>query len=171
MKFSVAASLAFAAGAMAQSGMPAYPTNGTYYTTITTTAITTYCPYATTLTQGGKTYTITEATTLTITDCPCTLTKAIIPTLAPSTVLYTSCPPSASAAPAPPMKSIAPLANSAYTNPLTVIYNTPAATKSGVASGTGVSPTKPAMFSGAATANTVGMGALAAVAGVVAFAL
>ena len=29
--------------------------------------------------MGNKTYTVTEATTLTITDCPCTLTKPVIP--------------------------------------------------------------------------------------------
>lgn len=36
---------------------------------------TTYCPQPTTCTIGGKTYTVTEATTLTITDCPCTVVK------------------------------------------------------------------------------------------------
>lgn len=36
---------------------------------------TTYCPHPTTLTYGEKTYTVTEATTLTITDCPCTITE------------------------------------------------------------------------------------------------
>lgn len=52
----------------------AQPT-GTVYTTEVVTAITTYCPEATTLTHGNKTYTVTEPTTLTITDCPCTITK------------------------------------------------------------------------------------------------
>ncbi|KID78034.1 Acid phosphatase [Metarhizium brunneum] len=35
---------------------------------------TTYCPGSTTFTQGPRTYVVSEATTLTITDCPCTLT-------------------------------------------------------------------------------------------------
>ncbi|EFY93510.1 acid phosphatase precursor [Metarhizium acridum CQMa 102] len=35
---------------------------------------TTYCPGSTTLTQGSKTYVVSKATILTITDCPCTLT-------------------------------------------------------------------------------------------------
>ncbi|KAF4946069.1 hypothetical protein FGADI_11469 [Fusarium gaditjirri] len=35
-----------------------------------TTAFTTYCPYPTTFTYNDQTYTVTEATTLTITDCP-----------------------------------------------------------------------------------------------------
>jgi hypothetical protein len=72
MKYSVAA-LVFAAGALADSYYG--HGNGTAYTTITTTAITTYCPAATEVVHGGKTYTATEVTTLTITDCPCTVTK------------------------------------------------------------------------------------------------
>ncbi|RGP59316.1 putative sed1-abundant cell surface glyco [Fusarium longipes] len=46
------------------------------YTTEVVTAITTYCPEPTTLTHGNKTYTVTEPTTFTITDCPCTVTKS-----------------------------------------------------------------------------------------------
>lgn len=61
MKFAYAA-LALAAGVSAWS-------NATIvYETVTTDVYTTYCPYATTLTYEGKTYTVTEATTLTITD-------------------------------------------------------------------------------------------------------
>lgn len=46
-------------------------------TTVTSvvTAITTWCPGPTTLTHGTRTYTVTKATTLTITDCPCTVTS------------------------------------------------------------------------------------------------
>ncbi|OIW31589.1 hypothetical protein CONLIGDRAFT_678059 [Coniochaeta ligniaria NRRL 30616] len=69
MKFSAAAVLAAAAGAHAWSNVT--------YTTEVVTALTTYCPEATEITHGGTTYTITEATTLTITDCPCTITKPI----------------------------------------------------------------------------------------------
>ena len=43
-------------------------------TTEVVTSYTTWCPYATTFTQGSNTYTVSSATTLTITDCPCTLT-------------------------------------------------------------------------------------------------
>jgi hypothetical protein len=76
MKYA-AAVLAFALSALAASNSwDMWPSNGTVaYTTIVTTAYTTYCPYATEVVQNGKTYTVTEATTLTITDCPCTLTK------------------------------------------------------------------------------------------------
>lgn len=54
-----------------------YPHHHKNHTTVTSivTALTTYCPKPTTLTHGTRTYTITKATTLTILDCPCTLTK------------------------------------------------------------------------------------------------
>ncbi|KAL2061721.1 hypothetical protein VTL71DRAFT_7099 [Oculimacula yallundae] len=173
MKYS-AVVLALATGALA--GGYEYPPhkNATVaYETITTSALTTYCPYATTIVQNSKTYTVTEATTLTITDCPCTIVKpAPYPTGAPpapypagpaskpvgpgasypaggaSTVLYTSCPPDATKPaatyPAGPPASKGP----AYTNPLTAVYPTgPAAggkKTDGVAVGTGGYPAKPA---------------------------
>ncbi|KAH6874077.1 hypothetical protein B0T10DRAFT_499423 [Thelonectria olida] len=61
-------------------------TPGVHYTTEVVTALTTYCPGATTLTYNDKTYTITQETTLTITDCPCTISKPVKPT-------YTATPP------------------------------------------------------------------------------
>lgn len=54
----------FAALAFAATGALATVNNGTVYTTQIVTALTTYCPGATQLTHNGKTYTITEATTL-----------------------------------------------------------------------------------------------------------
>lgn len=68
MKYSAASIIALATAASASN---------VTYTTEVVTALTTYCPQATVLTHAGQTYTITEATTLTITDCPCTLTKPI----------------------------------------------------------------------------------------------
>ncbi|KAK7413658.1 hypothetical protein QQX98_007440 [Neonectria punicea] len=59
---------------------PAYGNGTIAYTTEVVTALTTYCPAATTLTYNDKTYTITKATTLTITDCPCTISKPAKPT-------------------------------------------------------------------------------------------
>jgi len=64
MKYSLAV-LALAAGVFADSWGNS---TGVAYETITTTALTTYCPQATTLVHGSSTYTVTEATTLTITD-------------------------------------------------------------------------------------------------------
>ncbi|RSL39847.1 Clock-controlled protein 6 [Fusarium euwallaceae] len=81
MKF--AAALAFAAG------VAAHAKSNVTYTTEVVTAYTTYCPGPTEITHGGKTYTITEATTLTITDCPCTVTKPVITT---SAVVCHDCP-------------------------------------------------------------------------------
>lgn len=37
----------------------------------TVTELTTYCPFPTEITTNGATYSVTAATTLTITDCPC----------------------------------------------------------------------------------------------------
>lgn len=46
---------------------------------VTTTKVvsvyTTYCPEATTVEMNGKTYTASSATTITITDCPCTIVE------------------------------------------------------------------------------------------------
>lgn len=52
------------------------------YTTEVVTAITTYCPAPTTLSYNDKTYVITEPTSFTITDCPCTVSKPVAPTTA-----------------------------------------------------------------------------------------
>ncbi|KAF4454462.1 clock-controlled 6 (CCG-6) [Fusarium albosuccineum] len=81
MKF--AAALAFAAG------VAAHAKSNVTYTTEVVTAYTTYCPGPTEITHGGKTYTVTEATTLTITDCPCTISKPVITT---SAVVCHDCP-------------------------------------------------------------------------------
>jgi hypothetical protein len=47
------------------------------YTTEVVTAYVTYCPAATMLTYGTNTYTVTGPTTLTISDCPCTVSKPV----------------------------------------------------------------------------------------------
>ncbi|KAL3427963.1 LysM domain-containing protein [Phlyctema vagabunda] len=57
------------------------PPDDYYYTTITTDIFTTVCPEPTEFTHGTNTYTITEATTLTITDCPCTITHSVTSSL------------------------------------------------------------------------------------------
>ncbi|KAK2601779.1 hypothetical protein QQS21_004663 [Conoideocrella luteorostrata] len=55
---------------------------GVVYTTEVVTALTTFCPVGT-HTVNSKTYTVTQATTLTITDCPCTVSKPVQPTSTP----------------------------------------------------------------------------------------
>lgn len=71
MQFSIVAVLAAATAVSAGYG------GNITYTTEVVTAYTTYCPEPTTLTYGDVEYTITEATTLTITDCPCTIEKPV----------------------------------------------------------------------------------------------
>ena len=73
MRFTLAALAAgFAGVAIAQNA-----TASDVYVTEVVTAFTTYCPEATQLTHGGQTYTVSEATTLTVTNCPggCTIVK------------------------------------------------------------------------------------------------
>ncbi|OAQ57525.1 hypothetical protein VFPPC_15019 [Pochonia chlamydosporia 170] len=60
-------------------------TNSTASLTIIRTAFTTYCPEPTKFAVGNVTYTVTKPTTLTITNCPCTLTKTGVTSLNPTT--------------------------------------------------------------------------------------
>lgn len=81
MRFAAAVAAATMAGLASASVAPTmdHPKNGTApaYVTEVLTAYTTYCPEATKITHAGETYTVTEATTLTITNCPggCTVVK------------------------------------------------------------------------------------------------
>ncbi|KAK0123968.1 hypothetical protein ONS95_008956 [Cadophora gregata] len=63
------------------------------YTTVTTDVYTTYCPVATTFTQGSKTYIATASQTLTITDCPCTYSHPLSYTPKPTPSTPASYPP------------------------------------------------------------------------------
>lgn len=63
-------------GSWGSSAAPnATATSGEVWVTDVVTAFTTYCPEATQITHGGSTYTVSSATTLTITNCPCTITR------------------------------------------------------------------------------------------------
>lgn len=160
MRFSViAAAAALAAGANAYS-------NATYVTEVVT-AYTTYCPEPTKITHGGKTYTITSATTLTITDCPggCTVTKPVAPTSTPVAPIYT--PPAGK--PETPVVPVVPGPSGVpapYPNGTVPVVPSPPA---GTGSPTG---TAPPAFTGAANKAFAASGAgLAAVFGVVAYIL
>jgi hypothetical protein len=59
------------------------------YTTEVVTDYTTVCPASTEISFNGVTYTATESTTLTITNCPCTIVK---PVTTSSVVAPTSAP-------------------------------------------------------------------------------
>jgi len=100
MKFLAVAALVGAAAAAMHGNVT--------YTTEVVTAYTTYCPEATTLTYANKTYTITSATTLTITDCPCTVSKPVL------TSTVTAC---ATCGPANNTASYVPPTTAAYTAP------------------------------------------------------
>ncbi|KAI4167548.1 MAG: hypothetical protein LQ343_007119 [Gyalolechia ehrenbergii] len=93
------------ASAALVAGAAATHYNGTepiQYTTEIVTAYETYCPAATQITHGGVTYTVTEATTLTITNCPCTVTKP----MSSAPVVYCSTyAPTSPAAPVVPTSS------------------------------------------------------------------
>jgi len=71
MRFTIAAAAAaLVAGVSANS-------NGTVWVTEVVDQYTTVCPAATELTHNGVTYTATASQTITITNCPCTVTHAV----------------------------------------------------------------------------------------------
>ncbi|OHW94529.1 putative mmc protein [Colletotrichum incanum] len=141
MKFSAAA-LVLAAGAMAHK-------NVTYVTEVVS-SYTTYCPGPTVITHADKTYTITSATTLTITDCPCTVTKPVITS---SVVKCDTC--------------VHPTKNA------TLPIATPVVSKTTIAGTAAITPTKPASVptAGAGKAAALSGAGLAGVLGLAAFVL
>ncbi|KAI2625887.1 hypothetical protein GGR54DRAFT_520908 [Hypoxylon sp. NC1633] len=161
MKFSIAA-VAFAAGVSAN-----YPAgNATQYTTEVVTSYETYCPGPTQITYGTNTYTVTEATTLTITDCPCTISKPVYTT---SSVSCATCTP-ASVSPVAPVYPTSIPAPPVYPNTTAAAPTTTAAVyPTGGAPGTTTSATsiptagagKVAALSGAGLAGLLGLFAAA----------
>merc|ERR1711977_206434 len=125
MQFTIAAVAAFAATAPA----------GPVYVTEVVTHLTTYCPAATVVTAGSHTITVTAATTLTIEDCSCTLTRTSVP-----------------AVPTAPVAT-APVVTAPYNN------GTMATKTMGMASGTGAGASSTMNVAGAAAA-ALGMAAL-----------
>jgi len=97
MQFSAVAAIAALAATVS-----AWENGTVVYTTEVFTAYTTFCPASTELTYNGVTYTATESTTLTITNCPCTIVKPVTtssvvapsstPVYANSTTVATSAP-------------------------------------------------------------------------------
>jgi len=177
MRFSaIAATAALVAGVSA-----GYKNHTIGYTTEVVTAYTTYCPLATSITHNGVTYTVTSATTLTITNCPCTITKPIITSeVTPScyTTTYLTKTPYTYTTTISESESVctteteyyvtSTITPAPYTN-ATVVYTTPAP---GVASSTAAIPVSPAKFTGAANKAFAASGAgLLGVFGVAAFIL
>lgn len=81
----------------------------TAFTTIVVPAYTTFCPSPTTWSYRNITYTVTEPTTIIISNCPCTITSAHKP---PPVITTTeSCPP-----PPPPLPKNGTLSTTLYPN-------------------------------------------------------
>jgi len=139
MKYTAVVAAALVAGASA-----------TNYTTEVLTAYTTYCPGPTTVAHNGQTYTVTEATTLTITNCPCTVTKPIYSTTVPCSTPVAPYPTGNGTAPHP-VGPTAPASGTAAPKP------SPA------------SPSSPNSSQGAAVTFTSSGAALAGVAALAAF--
>jgi hypothetical protein len=161
MRFSA---VAVASALVANAYAMGYGYSNATVTTEVVTEYTTYCPYATTFTEGSSTYTVTEATTLTITNCPCTRTYTL------STVSVTSCPggcaPSSTYVAPPPVYT--PVTTKSYVAPTPVyttpVYSTPAPSQN-------VTTPAPPVATGAAGRVTMTSGALAAVLVVAAYIL
>lgn len=146
MQYSVAAVLALAASTAAASY-----TNGTVvYTTEVHTAYTTVCPASTELTFNGVTYTATASTTLTITNCPCTIVKpvttsSVVAAPSPAPVYPNGTTPAATTpAAAPPAVGTG------------VVVPAPSATPSTISASSG---NKAFAFSGASLAGLLGLAA------------
>ncbi|KAG6006362.1 hypothetical protein E4U21_007093 [Claviceps maximensis] len=130
-------------------GAQAMHKNGTIITTEVVDSYVTYCPGPMAVTHGDKVYTVTKAQTLTITDCPCTITRPVLTT---SQVICNTCTgaasvPTAPASDSPGVPSIAPTGG--------IITPTKGAPSSTPTAGAG----KVAALSGAGLAGIVGLAA------------
>jgi len=151
MQYSAVAVLALAATASASYNVS---TPVVSYTTEVYTEYTTVCPAATELTYNGVTYTATESTTLTITNCPCTVVK---PVTTSSYVYCATCTPVA-----PTYTPVYPTTNGTTTAPAVTVAPTgsysaaPTATQTQVAAN---GANQAMAFSGASLAGLLGLAA------------
>ncbi|KAI0885658.1 uncharacterized protein GGS22DRAFT_132034 [Annulohypoxylon maeteangense] len=168
MKFTIAA-VALATGVSASYPVASYSASANTTTAATTTAATayttevvtsyeTYCPGPTKITYGSNTYTVTEATTLTITDCPCTISKPVYTT---SSVACTTC----TSAPVPVYPTSAPAPPPVYPNSTAPAVTPSSAHSTGSIPSTSTTPStiptagagKVAALSGAGLAGLLGL--------------
>ncbi|KAI1422934.1 hypothetical protein F5Y12DRAFT_760037 [Xylaria sp. FL1777] len=162
MKFAIVAA-ALVAGVSASYPSYSAAANVTY-TTKVVTAYETYCPGPTQITYGTNTYTVTEATTLTITDCPCTVS---VPVYTTSSVVCSTC---SSSAPAYPTLS-APSYPTANSSTAAVPVTTPEVPATGGSYPTATPSSSPIPTAGAGKIATLSGAAFAGLMGLVAFAL
>lgn len=166
MKFS----LALAASVLAAAASATY--SNVTYTTVVVDTYTTVCPEATTLAFNGVTYTVTASQTLTVTNCPCTVSKPVYTT----PVVY--CSTCGINTPLPPYVTLSAVISPVVPPPVVSPVVPPPApgNSTGVAyvSPIGSTPTQSgpvAVFTGAANKAAIGSAALAGLAGVVALVL
>ncbi|PQE23963.1 hypothetical protein CJF32_00006775 [Rutstroemia sp. NJR-2017a WRK4] len=167
MQFStIAAASAFAAVVAANGNHSTTATPSAVWVTDVVTSFTTVCPVATSFSFNGVTYTATESETVTITNCPCTVSKPVYTT---SSVICSTCtgaPTTAtvipSSAPVYPNGTVATSATSVATSKGSV-GTTSAAGSSATPSGTtpiiSNSGNRVLAFSGASLAGLLGVAA------------
>ncbi|KAF2206747.1 hypothetical protein CERZMDRAFT_89053 [Cercospora zeae-maydis SCOH1-5] len=119
MQFAIAALGLAAVASASYAPPPSYgppmnaTTQGPSYTTEIVTSYETYCPSATSIEHNGVIYTVTEATTLTITNCPCTVTKPVHTSVVTACSTCTPPPPPPSSTPStpapPPVQPVQPV--------------------------------------------------------------
>ncbi|KAH0361353.1 hypothetical protein KCU65_g8761, partial [Aureobasidium melanogenum] len=145
MQFTIAAIAAFAASASAMA-LNTTASAGPVYVTEVVTHLTTYCPASTVVTAGSHTITVTAATTLTIEDCSCTITKQL----------------STSAVPTAPATSATYVSAPVYHNGTTATVTSAHGTGAAHSTGASTSTAKPSQFTGAASSMNVAGAAAAA---------
>jgi len=148
MQYSFAAVLALAATVIAHSN------DTIVYTTEVVSEVVTVCPASATITFNGHTYTntLTESSTITITNCPCTISKPVYT----STSVYCNTCVVPTAAPVYPNATVA-VPTSAPVKPTTVGTVTPPAKTSAPANLPASGANKAFAMSGASLAGLLGL--------------
>ncbi|CAG8952948.1 hypothetical protein HYFRA_00007663 [Hymenoscyphus fraxineus] len=134
--------------------LPPPVVNGTVpspvWVTTVLTAYTTYCPVPTSVVQGNQTYTVTSATTLTIKNCPCTVTYPAT-TASTTTLSYytTYCPAPTTLTYGPTFPVTVPVPTpGTYTIPVISVTAVPASPPTPTAPGVPAGPTTPVVGGG-----------------------
>jgi hypothetical protein len=151
MKYSVAAIVLAAA-----SSASAWSNDTVVYTTDVVDVYVTVCPAGASVTVGGSTYTntLTVSSTLTVTDCPCTIVKPVYTTSAvvapttPAAPVYPVYPNATTPVPNAPVAPTAPVVGSTVA---------PSSSPSGVVPASGGN--KAFAMSGASLAGLLGLAA------------
>jgi len=129
MQFSYAA-LAASLVAYAAAGYPvSNSTASAVWVTDVVDVYTTVCPFATTFAANGITYIATESETITITNCPCTVSKLTTPSAPAAPFVFVNATSAGAAAtPAPPAAKVQPSAAAPTTvNPAAAVFTGAAA--------------------------------------------